>query len=241
MTDMHGWSALHWAAKRGDVGAIRALVAAGAPIDVRAAGSLCTPLMVAVHCNQTAAGEALLELKADVTLRTRGGSTASSLAKKPIEALTKAAPESSFFGMATAAAAPKGPYALPLAPADLARHDLKIIERRALASPIVAPCSEAGGAGAAGTTDSVLPALKQGTRYYYTTQARPSAQQWPSPPSSPPSPTRPLAGTRSRARARRRRCRTCTPWVARLRCEPSPARRRWYGARSCSTNRCARC
>ena len=43
MTDMHGWSALHWAAKRGDVGAIRALVAAGAPIDARAAGSSARP------------------------------------------------------------------------------------------------------------------------------------------------------------------------------------------------------
>ena len=122
--------------------------------------------MLAAHCNQTAAEARRAEGR---RLRARGGSTASSLVKKPPK-LAKAAP-SFLFGMATAAAAPKGPTRCRRADRP-ARHDLKMIERGALAL-IAAELQR--GAAAAGTTNSMPPA-QAGTRYY-TTQARPSAQQ----------------------------------------------------------------
>ena len=90
-TDDKDLSSLHLAAKRGQAGVIRALVAAGAPVDERAAGSLATPLMIAVVHNETAAVEVLLELKADAMLKADGGSTAANFARGEIRRLLDAA------------------------------------------------------------------------------------------------------------------------------------------------------
>ena len=62
-----------------------------APVDERAAGSLATPLMIAVLHNQMAAVEVLLELKADAMLRADGGSTAANFARGEIRRLLDAA------------------------------------------------------------------------------------------------------------------------------------------------------
>jgi ankyrin repeat protein len=75
--DNHGWTPLQWAARGGYVGAIRALVAGGAHVDLKDSGvNGWTPLMHAIHKEQNEAALALLEAGADPNLRSRGDATA---------------------------------------------------------------------------------------------------------------------------------------------------------------------
>jgi ankyrin repeat protein len=74
--DSHGWSALHWAIRSGQIGAMRALLEAGADVDARDEGcNGWTPLMTAIHKDRTDLALLLLEAGADVDARSPGGTT----------------------------------------------------------------------------------------------------------------------------------------------------------------------
>ncbi|XP_047101844.1 BTB/POZ and MATH domain-containing protein 3-like [Schistocerca piceifrons] len=76
-----GWTALHWAARRGDVEAARLLVGAGAAVDARTDGGW-TPLHVAACYSRAEVAAALLVAGADRGATTGGGRTALDIARQ---------------------------------------------------------------------------------------------------------------------------------------------------------------
>lgn len=75
--DARGWTALHWAARGDQAGTVRALLRAGAEIDLRDHGpNGWTPLMHAIHKNAAVAARVFIEEGADVNARTGCGGSA---------------------------------------------------------------------------------------------------------------------------------------------------------------------
>lgn len=79
--NVHGWSALHYAAMQGHAGLLRALIARGAPVDALAPNGS-TALMLAARSSSLAAVRVLLDARADARIRGRDGETAADWAMK---------------------------------------------------------------------------------------------------------------------------------------------------------------
>ncbi|XP_046983215.1 protein VAPYRIN-like [Schistocerca americana] len=93
-----GWTALHWAACRGDVEAARLLVGAGAAVDARDDDGW-TPLHYAALNGHAEVAAALLDAGADRRATTDGGRTALDIArrcndKRMVEMLSIGSPSS---------------------------------------------------------------------------------------------------------------------------------------------------
>jgi hypothetical protein len=71
-----GLAPIHWAARRGQVDALAALIGAGADLNLEGGGNGWTPLQHAVHKNQEAAVRRLLDAGAQVDRRRPGEATA---------------------------------------------------------------------------------------------------------------------------------------------------------------------
>jgi ankyrin repeat protein len=76
-TDSHGWSALIWAARRGNILAVRTLLKGGANPDLHDSyRNSWTPLMHAIHKHQNKAALTLLDGGADPNVKAPDGGTA---------------------------------------------------------------------------------------------------------------------------------------------------------------------